>query len=316
MCVRRDGLPKLKTSIPEWSRRPSLSRAMSSTAIPVQQMSALARFGRYWACHVTLTLVYTCLGAGSSHYILVCVEFLAGGEVAAVDATPDTTIGEFKGLILQTLRPDDDELTRRVSLVELVQGKKRLHDDVATLAESGVSSDAGVMAVISKRLVKLRRKDDAPDDQPYDLNDPDRPVVLEIPRGTTEVSDDAFPYCWSVVSVTIPDSVTRIGERAFSHCNSLTTLTIPESVTAIRNGAFADCSSLTSLTMPESVSMIDDWVFYGCISLTTLTIPKSVTTIGNALAGCTSLRKLGLPVSLQNRLPFLGQPSHCEVVLC
>ena len=64
-----------------------------------------------------------------------------------------------------------------------MQGKKRLHDDGATLAESEVSADAGVVAVISKRLVKRRRKElNASEDQAhYDLNDPDTPVLLEIP---------------------------------------------------------------------------------------------------------------------------------------
>ena len=268
---------------------------------------------------------------------LVCMELLAGGGVAAIDAARDTTIGEFKGLVLRTLRPEDDELTRRVTAVELLQGKKRLHDDAATLIESDVSADASIVAVISKRLVKRRRKDD--DDQAaYNLIDRKRPVILEIPAGTTEIPDRAFPFCRSVLSVTIPDSVTRIGDLAFSHCCSLTSLTIPESVTeigdrafmscssltsltipksvtAIRNGAFADCSSLSSLTIPESVSVIEDWAFYGCISLTSLSIPKSVTTIGNALAGCRSLRKLSLPVRLKHRVQFLGQPSHCEVLL-
>ena len=271
---------------------------------------------------------------------LVRAEWLAGGEVAEVDAAPDTTIGEFKGLVLETLCPDDDELTRMVSSVELVQGKKRLLDDAATLAEGEVSADAGVVAVISKRIVRRRRKDDdeSGDKAQFDLNDPDRPVFLEIPDGTTEIAEAAFLDCASVVSVTIPASVTKIGDRAFincelltslripesvteigelafSDCCSLTSVTIPESVTAIGRGAFSHCSSLTSLVIPSSVTVIGDRAFYGCRSLKEMMIPPSVTVVGTLLfSGCSSLTKLSLPVSLQDRLSFLGQPHHFEVV--
>ena len=79
----------------------------------------------------------------------------AGGEATTVDAAPDTTVGEFQGLVLRTLRPDDDALTRRVTYVELVLGKKRLLEDTATLAESGVSTDTFSIAAVSKRSVKL-----------------------------------------------------------------------------------------------------------------------------------------------------------------
>ena len=124
----------------------------------------------------------------------------AGGEATTVDAAPDTTVGEFKGLVLRSLRPDDDALTRRLTSVELVLGKKRLLDDTATLAESGVSADTVVMAVTSKRSVKRQRRDahDLDDKDRYDLMDPDIAVMLEIPDGTTEISDRAFVDCAAV----------------------------------------------------------------------------------------------------------------------
>ena len=67
--------------------------------------------------------------------------------------------------------------------MELVLGKKRLLEDTATLAESGVSADTVVMAVVSKRSVKRQRREDLDDKDPYadDLTDPERAVILEIP---------------------------------------------------------------------------------------------------------------------------------------
>ena len=119
--------------------------------------------------------------------------------------------------------------------VELVLGKKQLLDDTATLAESGVSADTVVLAVVSKRALKRRRKDDPDDKDPYayDLMDADRAVMLEIPEGTTEICDGAFAHCGAVAILTIPDSVTRIGAQAFRACRSLTSLRIPGSVTEI-----------------------------------------------------------------------------------
>ena len=274
---------------------------MPRVAIPVQQMSALAMLGSSSISQVFLPFAdVTCMSKGFI-VCLVYAELPAGGEVAAVDAAPDTTIGEFKGLVLETLRPDDDELTRRVSSVELVQGKKRLLDDAATLAESEVSADAGVVAVISKRLVKRRRKGDneSGDKAPIDLNDPDRPVLLEIPDGTTEICEGAFANCASVVSVTIPASVTKIGECAFIDCQSLTSLSIPKSVTRISSGMFFRCKSLTSLMIPDSVVEIARYGFSFCSALTRLIIPKSVTEIAElAFSDCCSLTSVTIPESV------------------
>ena len=185
----------------------------------------------------------------------------AGGDTVTVFAAPDTTVGEFKGLVLRSLRPDDDALTRRVSSVELVLGKKRLLDDTGTLAESGVSADTVVMAVVSKRSVKLRRKDDLADKVCYDMKDPDRAFVLEIPEGTTEISDGAFAECAAVAILTIPDSVTRVGEEAFRACRSLTSLRTPDSVTEIAGYAFCGCNSLEALILPDALTKISACAF-------------------------------------------------------
>ena len=173
-------------------------------------------------------------------------------------------------------------LTRKVSVVELILGETPLPEDSdsLTLVESGVSPDAVVLAVFSKRSVECRRREESS----YDLDVPERAVMLKIPDGTTEIEDYAFPGCRSLASSTIPNSVTRIGKGAFADCSSLLNLTIPESVITIEAGAFSGCS-LTSLSIPESVKVMGPEAFAGC-SLTSLALPGSVSKIGlDAFAG-------------------------------
>ena len=178
--------------------------------------------------------------------------------MTTVNASLDATIGEFKRKILQTFF--DDELSRMVASVELALGEKPLLDDSVTLADSGISEDVAVLAVLSKRTAECLCQQEAP----LDLCDPNRLVLLNIPDGTTEIPNGAFINCESVVGVTIPKSVTKIGDAAFFECHSLISLTIPDSLTEIGQRSFYGCRSLTSLTLPASVKRIEGLAFEGC----------------------------------------------------
>lgn len=126
-----------------------------------------------------------------------------------------------------------------MSLVELVVGEEPLRNNAATLAESGVSGDTAVLAVLRTRSVRCVRKEEAA----YSLDDVDARVVLEVPDGATEIPSWAFNGCSSIQTLTIPNSVTNIGRAAFLCCTSLTCATIPSSVTTIGRGAFKGCIS-------------------------------------------------------------------------
>jgi len=90
---------------------------------------------------------------------------------------------------------------------------------------------------------------------------------LVIPDGITEIQEDLFSGCNSIVSVTIPDGVTSIGDSAFSGCDALATVAISDSVTSIGDYAFHYCSNLTSVTIPDSVTYIGSYCFTGCENL-------------------------------------------------
>ena len=230
---------------------------------------------------------------------------MAGGEVTTVEALETTTVGEFKRRIVEALRKDDDDLTKGVTVVDLLWGEQPLLEDSATIAESGLSNDKAVMALFKQRSVECVRWQDCP----VNLDVADRPILLMIPDGTAEIPSEAFKGCSSIQSVRIPGSVTRIGEEAFHGCSSLTSLTIPDSVTSIGDSALEACSSLAALTIPDSVTSIECQAFRDCSALTGLIIPHSVTTIEAAtFAGCSSLGSLTIPDSVSS----IGVYAFCD----
>jgi hypothetical protein len=60
-----------------------------------------------------------------------------------------------------------------------------------------------------------------------------------------------YPAGKTTASFTIPNSVTNIVNNAFRFCASLINVTIPDSVTIIDYNAFAECTRLTSITIPN-----------------------------------------------------------------
>lgn len=61
-----------------------------------------------------------------------------------------------------------------------------------------------------------------------------------IPEGVTEIGEDAFENCDSLVAVTVPNSVKKIGAGAFDGCENLASVTMSGN-TLIGARAFNDC---------------------------------------------------------------------------
>ena len=129
-------------------------------------------------------------------------------------------------------------------------------------------------------------------------------------KTVTSIGDSAFPWCFSLTSVSIPDSVTQIGVNPFVACPALKTIsvspehpyfatidgvlfrkadktlisypaginsstyTIPQGIASIGDSAFSSCDSLTSVSIPDSVTSIGDSAFSFCPNLT-LTVPRN-----------------------------------------
>ena len=148
-----------------------------------------------------------------------------------------------------------------------------------------------------------------------------------IPEGVTEIGENAFAECESLVcislpstlktigrgafantgleNVEIPSGTTEIGEYAFLRCGNLKKITIPGSVNTIGFEAFAFCRNLTEVIIENGVQRIASQSFAYCTSLTDFVFPESVVSIdftapyfGAVLAGCSGLISVTVPVGL------------------
>lgn len=60
--------------------------------------------------------------------------------------------------------------------------------------------------------------------------------------GVKSIGKDAFSSCWSIIKVSLGDNLEEIGEGAFFYCQKLRKIKIPRSTLYIGEGAFAECS--------------------------------------------------------------------------
>lgn len=140
-------------------------------------------------------------------------------------------------------------------------------------------------------------------------------TTLEIPEGTTEISEALFCGCSGLKEIKIPNSLEKIGVRAFYKCSGLTSITIPKNVTNVVSNAFEGCNgliyvelhckstpsfsgntSIKNVIIGDEVEYICWNAFSGCTGLSSLSIPNSVKNIGNeAFKGCVGLTSVNIP---------------------
>ncbi len=119
---------------------------------------------------------------------------------------------------------------------------------------------------------------------------------LEIPNGVTNISNEEFAGCRSLLCVNIPSSVTSIGEKAFRNCEKLESIDIPSGITCIEYFTFGECINLTNVVIPTSVTSINGYAFYKCYNLKNISIPSSVESIGEgAFEYCKRLESINIP---------------------
>mgnify|MGYP004601679183 FL=1 len=125
-------------------------------------------------------------------------------------------------------------------------------------------------------------------------------TTVTISEGVTEIGNNAFYFCDSLVSLTLPQSLKRIGENAFYFCNKLKNVSFPDGLTSIEQSAFYACSSLTEVVIPDGITEITDSAFNGCRALTSIKLGSGVQTIGKkAFLCCGDVTALDIPGNVQ-----------------
>lgn len=121
-------------------------------------------------------------------------------------------------------------------------------------------------------------------------------LILQMKEGVTEIGDDAFKRCNSLVSIVVPEGVTSIGDGAFYECTNLVSAKLPESLTDIGRFPFWNCKKLSEVNIPSKLEALTVEFFLNCGNLEYVKIPDDVTVIAySAFLGCEKLNRITIP---------------------
>ncbi len=135
---------------------------------------------------------------------------------------------------------------------------------------------------------------------------------------------EGLDHSASLREVTIPSTlggrpVVSIGSRAFARDPSLERITVPSGVTDIRNSAF-EYSYVQYVYVPDTLEQIGQYAFRGCSSLRSIPLPASLDAIlDGAFEGCSSasITSIRIPdsVTVLSKGAFTGCSKLKSVIL-
>lgn len=124
---------------------------------------------------------------------------------------------------------------------------------------------------------------------------------FKVPSKVTVIDTQTFGQCVSLQRVSLHENITTIGAYAFERCG-LDHLIIPASVCEIGMCAFNGCK-LQTVYFSGSVKVLSSYVFKNCSNLIRVDFPRNQPSVErilcSAFEGCTALKKIHLPTSVQ-----------------
>lgn len=122
---------------------------------------------------------------------------------------------------------------------------------------------------------------------------------INLPSGTTNISDNMFKWCSELKNFMIPSTVTSIGAYAFQGCHGINSIEIPSQVKSIGEYAFFACLNLEQVNILPGLTTIGGSAFCNCSKLSNVIFPTTLIRIGDgAFEGCSSLVSIDLPSTL------------------
>ena len=117
---------------------------------------------------------------------------------------------------------------------------------------------------------------------------------VTIPSSVTNIGNEAFAYCSSLMSVTFSNGIKSIGAHAFYQC-ALQSVILPDSVFSIGEDAFGRCANLTNIVFPKAAVQVGYMAFQYCSNLKTVSISAGVTNFGyGPFFMCTNLTNISV----------------------
>ena len=133
-------------------------------------------------------------------------------------------------------------------------------------------------------------------------------LEVEIPDGTTEVTEMTFPKysSSSIEKVKIPKSVVLITQEAFNNCDNLKEIEVvsynnkyssSDGILYNKDEStliyYPQKKELVNFVIPFGVKTINSKAFRNCQKLNSITLPESINSIGNkAFKNCNNLQKI------------------------
>lgn len=119
-------------------------------------------------------------------------------------------------------------------------------------------------------------------------------------KNITEIKEDCFQKCYSLLSATLPEKITALPSSLFSSCFALKEVVLPNGIKEIPSSLFENCYALEKCHIPEGVVQISTNAFSGCRKLSEIILPSSLGKIAaGAFSNCSSLKEIHIPRNVE-----------------
>lgn len=180
-----------------------------------------------------------------------------------------------------------------------------VHQIFETWKGNESATDISVIDMSNCNIAELRQPDDWSNSRNSLISESFKNLVEFIaPRVLEKIGDSYFRSCEKLKNVKFDfssNSITEIGENAFLYCDSLVQISLPNSLKKIGNGAFKGCDSLEFMELSANIEEIGEDSFANSKNLILIDLSR-----------CLKIKELRIKVSAKH----VYLPAHLEILEC